>query len=136
MHTGLDALKTASKKIVYKTGGFLGHKIADAVTKSSKDKIVKLDEKPRNVEEIIIALENKDEILILCILSGGPLDLSRYVFVFSDLLNVCRQWHLSNFLILGDLTTHLFGLVLPCPTSGKIRVIIYNNWYTEIDTKK
>ena len=54
MTTGLDSLKSASKKVVHKAGEFLGNKIADAVTKSNGVKIVKPDENPRNVEEIII----------------------------------------------------------------------------------
>ena len=54
MTTGLDLLKSASKKVVHKAGEFLGNKIADAVTKSNGVKIVKPDENPRNVEEIII----------------------------------------------------------------------------------
>ena len=58
-HTGLDSLETASKKVVHKVGEFIGNKIADAVTKSNDDKIVKPDENPRNVEEIIIPLERK-----------------------------------------------------------------------------
>ena len=41
MDTGLDAPKTASKEVVHKIGEFLGKKIADAVTKSNEDKIVK-----------------------------------------------------------------------------------------------
>ena len=40
---GLDALKTASKKVVHKTREFIGNKIAEAVTKSKDDKIVKHD---------------------------------------------------------------------------------------------
>ena len=59
MDTGLDSLKTASKKIVHKVGEFLGNKIADAVTKSNDDKIVK--EEP--VEGLIIPPEKRDEIL-------------------------------------------------------------------------
>ena len=55
----LDSLKTASKKVVHKTGEFLGNKIADAVTKSKNDKIVK--EEP--VEEINIPPKKGDEIL-------------------------------------------------------------------------
>ena len=35
MHTGLDAFK----KVVHKAGEYLGNKIADAVTKSTDDKI-------------------------------------------------------------------------------------------------
>ena len=35
------SLKTASKKVVHKAGEFLRNKIADTVTKSSDDKIVK-----------------------------------------------------------------------------------------------
>ena len=63
MDTGLDPVKTTSQKIVYKAGEFIGYKIADAVTKSNNDKIMKLDENPRNVEEIIIPLEKSEDIL-------------------------------------------------------------------------
>ena len=59
LDTGLDAVKTASKKTVHKVGGFLGNKTADAVTNSNDDKIVK--EEP--VEVIIIPLEKRKEIL-------------------------------------------------------------------------
>ena len=41
MDTGLHSLKTASKKVVYKAGENLEHKIADAVTKSNDDETVK-----------------------------------------------------------------------------------------------
>ena len=37
----LDSLKTTSKNVVQRAGEFLGNKIADAVTKSNDDKIVK-----------------------------------------------------------------------------------------------
>ena len=54
---------------------------------------------------------------------GDMVDTSWYVFVvFSYLLNFCRQWHLCKFLILGDLSTDLFGLVFLHPTSKKIGV--------------
>ena len=59
MDTRLDALKTAFKKIVHKTGEFLGNKIADAVTELSDYKVVK--QKP--AEEIIILPEKREEIL-------------------------------------------------------------------------
>ena len=59
LDTGLDAVKTASKKLVHKAGEFIGNKIADAVTKSNDDNIGK----PELVEEIIIPLEKRDEIL-------------------------------------------------------------------------
>ena len=62
-NTGLDSLKTVSKKVVHKAGEFLGNKIADTVTKSNDDKIVKPDEISRNVEEIIIPPEKRDKIL-------------------------------------------------------------------------
>ena len=42
LDTGLDAVKTASEKVVHKADEFLGNKIAEAVTKSNDDKIVKL----------------------------------------------------------------------------------------------
>ena len=50
LDTGLDAVKTASKKVVHKTCEFLENKIADVVTKSNDDKIVK----QKAVQEIII----------------------------------------------------------------------------------
>ena len=53
MDTGLDSLKTDSKKVVHKTGEFLGNKIADTVANSYDNKIVK------PVEEIIIPPEKK-----------------------------------------------------------------------------
>ena len=59
MDTELDSLKTISKKVVHKTGEFLGNKIADAVSNSHDDKILKT--KP--VKEIIIRPEKKEEIL-------------------------------------------------------------------------
>ena len=55
LDTVLDAVKTASKKVVYKTGEFLGNKIADAVTKSNDDNI----EKQEPVKEIIIPPEKR-----------------------------------------------------------------------------
>ena len=55
--------KTASKKVVHKAGEFLGNKIADKVTKSKYDEIVKPDANPANVEEIVIPLEKMKEIL-------------------------------------------------------------------------
>ena len=58
MDTGLDASKTSSKRVLYKTGEFIGNKIADAVVKSNDDKNVKpkhaIDKNLRNTEEIII----------------------------------------------------------------------------------
>ena len=56
MNTGLNSLKTASKKTVYKVCEFIENKIADALIKSNDDKIVK--QKP--VEEIVIPSEEKD----------------------------------------------------------------------------
>ena len=57
--TGLDALKTASKKTVHEaveaTGEFIGNKIAD--------KTVKPDENSINVEEIIIPPKKREEML-------------------------------------------------------------------------
>ena len=59
MNAGVDAVKTASKKVVQKTGDLIGNKITDAVTKSNDNKIVKQEP----VEEIIIPTEERDEIL-------------------------------------------------------------------------
>ena len=59
MDTGLDAVETASKKVVHKAGKFSGNKLADSVTKSNHGNI----EKQEPVEEIIIPPEKRDEIL-------------------------------------------------------------------------
>ena len=59
LDTGLDTVKTASKKVVHKAGKFLGNKIADEVTKSNDNKI----EKQEPVEETLIPPEKRDEIL-------------------------------------------------------------------------
>ena len=59
MDAGLDAGKTASKKVVHKAGKFLGNKTAAAATKSNDDKIVKQEP----IEEIIIPPEKRDDIL-------------------------------------------------------------------------
>ena len=55
MYTGLEA----SKKVVHKAGEFIGNKIADAVTKSNDDKIIKQEP----VEEIITRPEKRDKVL-------------------------------------------------------------------------
>ena len=59
----LDTGINVSKKVIHKTCEFLGNKIADVVAMSNHDKIVKIDENPRNVEEIIIPPEKREEIL-------------------------------------------------------------------------
>ena len=59
MDTELDAVKTASKKVVHKAGEFIGNKTADAVAMTNDDNI----EKQEAVEEIIIPPEKRDEIL-------------------------------------------------------------------------
>ena len=53
LETGLDALKTASKKVVHKKGEFLGNKITDKIVKPKHV----IDENPRNFKEIIILAE-------------------------------------------------------------------------------
>ena len=50
MDTGLDAVKTVSKKVVHKAGEFSGNKIADALTKLNHNKVVKPEYNPRNIE--------------------------------------------------------------------------------------
>ena len=59
LDTGLDSLKTASKKVVHKVGEFIGNKTIDAVTKSKDDNIVKQEP----AEEIIISPKKRDKIL-------------------------------------------------------------------------
>ena len=55
MDTELDSWKPVSKKVVHKTGEFLGNKIEVALTKSNDDNIVKQEEP---VEEIIQLHQN------------------------------------------------------------------------------
>ena len=59
LDSGLDSLKTASKKVVHKAGQFLENKIVDGVAKSYNDST----EKQETVEEINIPPEKGDEIL-------------------------------------------------------------------------
>ena len=47
------------EKVVHKAGEFIGNKIADAVTKSNDDKIIKQEP----VEEIITRPEKRDNVL-------------------------------------------------------------------------
>ena len=60
--TGLDALKAASKKVVHKaaeaTDAFIGNKIADQIVQPKPT----IDENSKNVEEIIIPPEKRQEI--------------------------------------------------------------------------
>ena len=65
LDSSLDALNTASKKVVHKAGEFLGNKIAVSVTELNRDKIAKTEP----VEEIIIPPEERDEILNKILLS-------------------------------------------------------------------
>ena len=60
LDTGADSLKTASKKVLHKTGEFLGKKTAEAVTKSNDNKIVKPEENPRNVKDESQMLKKKE----------------------------------------------------------------------------
>ena len=55
--------KNDLEKVVQKAGEILGDQISDPVTNSNDHKIVKPNENPRNVEETIIPLEKRDEIL-------------------------------------------------------------------------
>ena len=63
MDTGLEAVKTVSTKVFHKAGGFIGNKIANAVTKPNYKNIVKPDENSGNVEGISIPPGKRDEIL-------------------------------------------------------------------------
>ena len=59
LDTGLDSLKTASKKVAHKTGEFVGNKIPDKIVKPKHV----INENPRNVEETIIPPEKREKIL-------------------------------------------------------------------------
>ena len=61
--TGLNALKTASKKVVHKaaeaTGEFIGNKIADKIVKPKSV----ADANSTNIEEVIIPSEKRGKML-------------------------------------------------------------------------
>ena len=63
--TGIDAVKTASKKVVQKTaeatGDLIGNKIADKITSAGQSKE---KEKTKKAEEIYISPEKKDSKLL------------------------------------------------------------------------
>ena len=63
MDTGLNSLKTTSKKVIHKVAEaaceFIGNKIAAKIVKPKHV----TDECPRNVQEIIIPSEKREEIL-------------------------------------------------------------------------
>ena len=63
LDTGLGALKTASKKVVHKaaegTCEFTGSEIADKIVKAKPA----IDENSKNIEEVIIPPEKREEIL-------------------------------------------------------------------------
>ena len=63
LDTELDTVRTASKKVAHKTVEFLRNKIADAVTKSNDDNIVKSGQNLLNVEEIITTPDKGEKIL-------------------------------------------------------------------------
>ena len=62
--TGIDAAKTASKRVVQKTaeatGDLIGNKIADKITSIGKPKE---KEKPKETEEIYIPPEKRQQII-------------------------------------------------------------------------
>ena len=54
MDTVLDAVKTASKKLVHKAGEFIGNKTADAITVSNES--TKSNEQ---LSQVMVILKNK-----------------------------------------------------------------------------
>ena len=54
MDTVLDAIKTASKKLVHKAGEFIGNKAADAITVSNES--TKSNEQ---LSQVMVILKNK-----------------------------------------------------------------------------
>ena len=61
--TRLDALKTASKKVVRKTAEATGEYIENETTDKTVEPKPVPDESSRNVEEIVIPPEKREEIL-------------------------------------------------------------------------
>ena len=56
---------------------------------------------------------------------GDPVDM--FFVVFSYSLNFSREWHLRKFLVLGELSVHLFGLIFLCPSSEKMKVEVHRS---------
>ena len=65
--TGIDAAKTASKRVVKKTaeaaGDLIGNKIADKITSIGKTK-EKQKQKQKKIEEIYVPPEKRQQIII------------------------------------------------------------------------
>ena len=66
--SGIDAAKTASKRVVQKTaeatGDLIGNKIADKITSIGKPKEKEKEkEKPKEIEEIYIPPEKRQQII-------------------------------------------------------------------------
>ena len=96
MDTGLHSLKGASKKVVYKSGKFLGNKIV--VSKSNGEKTVKQEP----VEATIIPPEERDEIL-------------------NKLRQVFTAWKVSKYGVISDPYFPVFVLNTENPNTGKYR---------------
>ena len=65
--TGIDAAKTASKRVVQKTaeatGDLIGNKIADKITSVGKTKIKEIENKTNKRQEIYIPPEKRQQIV-------------------------------------------------------------------------
>ena len=65
--TGIDAAKTASKRVVQKTaeatGDLIGNKIADKITSIGKPKEKEKTKETKEIEEIYIPPEKRQEII-------------------------------------------------------------------------
>ena len=65
--TGIDAAKTASKRVVQKTaeatGDLIGNKIADKITSVGKTKIKEIENKTNKRQEIYIPPETRQQIV-------------------------------------------------------------------------
>ena len=73
MDTGLNSLKTVSKKAVHKVCEFIENKIADALIKSNDDKIVKQKTCSRNSYSIRRKRLNIKQINASIIIKNGIL---------------------------------------------------------------
>ena len=66
--TGIDAAKTASKRVVQKTaaaiGDWIGNKIADKITSVGKSKSKEKKDETNEIEEIYIPPEKDNELLM------------------------------------------------------------------------
>ena len=92
LDTGLDSLKSASKKVVHKAGEFIGNKITDAVAKSNDNKILKLEPVGRNNYSTRRKRWNIKQIKTSIIIKMEHYKISKLINDFTKSKFVTKKW--------------------------------------------